>query len=244
MSDRIQKVLASQGIASRRQIEQWIQQGRIAVNGVTATLGLKITESDVVCIDDKVIPLTSEKHTDISILLYHKPIGEVCTRYDPEGRDTVFTHLPKLAQGRWIAIGRLDYNTSGLLLFCNDGEVANRLAHPRYGFEREYHVRVYGEVTPAMIQRLLEGVELEDGPARFNKVTPLQKSGRNQWFTVVLTEGRNRIVRRLWASQEVQVNKLERVRFGDIALPNDLEVGEYRLLKQDEVQDILASLAS
>ena len=243
MTDRIQKVLAAQGIASRRQIEQWIQQGRITVNGILATLGMKITDSDVICIDNKVVTLTPAENTEVAILLYHKPIGEVCTRHDPEGRDTVFAHLPALKQGRWIAIGRLDYNTSGLLLFCNEGEIANRLAHPRYGFEREYRVRIYGEVTPAMIQRLQNGVELEDGPASLKKIIPLQKSGRNQWFIVILNEGRNRIVRRLWASQDVQVNKLERVRFGDISLPDDLDVGEYRLLKQDEVRDIMGSLA-
>lgn len=236
MTERIQKLLANQGIASRRQIEQWIREGRISVNGQLASLGLKVELTDHFCLDEEPIKIQApdaERH----VLLYHKPIGEVCTRYDPEGRITVFSALPELQQGRWIVVGRLDYNTSGLLLFSNDGELANRLAHPSYGFEREYRVRVYGEIKPEMLSCLLNGVELEDGMAVFKTIEPGLCKGRNQWFKVTLGEGRNRIVRRLWASQGLVVNRLERIRFGPIHL-DSLPLGEYRFLTKTELETI------
>lgn len=234
MAERIQKLLAQQGIASRRQIEQWIKEGRIHVNGELASLGLKVELNDHFYLDEKPI-LIQMPDTDIQVLLYHKPVGEVCTRHDPEGRLTVFNALPELKQGRWIAVGRLDYNTSGLLLFSNNGDVANRLAHPKYGFEREYRVRIYGEVKPEVLTRLLKGVILEDGIAAFKTIEPGIRRGRNQWFKVTLGEGRNRIVRRLWASQDLVVNRLERTRFGPIHLA-ELPLGQYRFLTKTELE--------
>ncbi|MCD6046012.1 MAG: RNA-binding domain protein [Gammaproteobacteria bacterium] len=237
MAERIQKFLAQLGLASRRQIEQWIKEQRITVNGELVSLGAKVESTDRICLDNKAIK-TKAADEETHILLYHKPIGEVCTRQDPEGRNTVFDNLPSLAQGRWVVVGRLDYNTSGLLLFSNKGELVNKLAHPRYGFEREYRVRVYGEVSAEIIHRLLEGVQLEDGLAAFKTIIPGLQRGRNQWFKVTLAEGRNRIVRRLWASQGLVVNRLERIRFGPIRLPADLEVGEYRFLTKIEVEQL------
>jgi 23S rRNA pseudouridine2605 synthase len=240
MPERIQKFLAQLGIASRRQIEQWIKEKRISVNGQLATLGIKVEATDSISLDNKPIDLkTPDEETQV--LMYHKPVGEVCTRHDPEGRITVFNALPPLVQGRWIVVGRLDYNTSGLLLFSNNGELVNKLAHPSSGFEREYRVRVYGEVNSEMIHRLLQGIKLEDGIAAFKTITPGLSRGRNQWFTVTLAEGRNRIVRRLWASLGLAVNRLERIRFGPIRLPNDLAVGEYRFLTKREVEQIHAN---
>lgn len=238
MAERIQKFLAQCGLASRRQIEQWIKEQRITVNGLVASLGAKVEATDHICLDDKPIA-TKAVNEETRVLLYHKPVGEVCTRHDPEGRVTVFSALPPLTAGRWIVVGRLDYNTSGLLLFSNNGELVNKLAHPRYGFEREYRVRVYGEVDAETISRLLEGVELEDGIAAFKTIVPGVCRGRNQWFKVTLAEGRNRIVRRLWDSQGLVVNRLERIRFGPIWLPENLEIGEYQFLTKTEVEKLL-----
>lgn len=238
MAERIQKFLAQLGLASRRQIEQWIKEERISVNGQLATLGIKVEATDRISLDNNPIDLKTTAE-ETHLLLYHKPIGEVCTRHDPEGRATVFSTLPPLAQGRWIVVGRLDYNTSGLLLFSNNGELVNQLAHPRYSFEREYRVRVYGEVNSEMISRLLQGVKLEDGIAAFKTIIPGLCRGRNQWFRVTLAEGRNRIVRRLWASQGLVVNRLERIRFGPIRLPEDLATGEYRFLSKTQIEQIL-----
>ncbi len=239
MAERIQKFLAQLGLASRRQIEQWIKEQRITVNGELASLGAKVEATDRICLDDKPIATKATADEETLILLYHKPVGEVCTRHDPEGRVTVFSALPSLTQGRWVVVGRLDYNTSGLLLFSNNGELVNKLAHPRYGFEREYRVRIYGEVSNEMINHLLQGVRLEDGMAAFKTIIPGLCRGRNQWFKVTLAEGRNRIVRRLWASQGLVVNRLERIRFGSIRLPENLEVGEYRFLTKTEVEQLL-----
>jgi 23S rRNA pseudouridine2605 synthase len=237
MAERIQKFLAQCGLASRRQIEQWIKEQRITINGELASLGAKVEASDQICVDNKPITIKAAPE-ETRVLLYNKPVGEVCTRHDPEGRITVFSALPPLTEGRWIMVGRLDYNTSGLLLFSNNGELVNKLAHPRYGFEREYRVRVYGEVDAETISRLLDGVELEDGVAAFKTIIPGLYRGRNQWFKVTLTEGRNRIVRRLWDSQGFVVNRLERIRFGHIRLPEDLEVGEYRFLTKTDVEKL------
>ncbi len=237
MAERIQKFLAQLGLASRRQIEQWIKEERISINGQLASLGAQVDATDRICLDNKPIA-TKAVNEETQVLLYHKPVGEVCTRYDPEGRITVFSALPSLEQGRWVVVGRLDYNTSGLLLFSNNGELVNKLAHPRYGFEREYRVRVYGDVRPETISRLLKGVRLEDGMAAFQSITPGLCRGRNQWFKVTLSEGRNRIVRRLWASQDLVVNRLERTRFGPIHLPENLEVGGYTFLTKTEIEQL------
>ena len=229
MSEKLQKVLARVGLGSRRALEEWIQEGRIKVNGKVANLGDRVTSKDKIHVDDRLIKLPQE--TETQILLYNKPEGEVCTRSDPEGRPTVFSNLPKLETGRWVAIGRLDINTSGLLIFTNDGELANRLMHPSEEVEREYVVRVIGEVDYMVIKRLLQGVELEDGLAKLDSIKPMKSEGRNQWYKVIVREGRNRLVRRLWQSQNVTVNRLTRIRYGEYELPRDLKKGEFRIIQ-------------
>ena len=196
MSEKLQKVLAAAGYGSRRELEQWITDGRVEVNGKPAKLGDRVTAEDAINVDGKRIKLAAADRK-IRVLLYNKPEGEVCTRSDPEGHKTVFDHLPRLAGERWGVVGRLDMNTTGLLLFTNNGELANRLMHPSYQVDREYLVRVHGAVDDAMIKRLREGVLLEDGPAKFSDVVPGERVGSNGWYTVALVEGRNREVRAL-----------------------------------------------
>ncbi len=225
MSEKLQKVLARAGKGSRREMESFISQGRVSVDGKTAFLGDRVEGTEQIRVDGHTVNLQSKDSDICRILMYNKPEGEMCTRKDPEGRPTVFDRLPKLENGRWIAVGRLDINTQGMLLFTTDGELANRLMHPSRKVEREYAVRVFGEVNDAMLQRLRNGVKLEDGPAKFNKITYRGGEGRNHWFHVVLTEGRNREVRRLWESQDVQVSRLIRVRYGDIQLQRQLPLG-------------------
>lgn len=226
-SEKLQKVLARTGIASRRTIEKWIAEGRISVNGHPAKLGDRIDLNAQVKIDDKLVDINTQSNKCLRVLLYHKPEGEICTRHDPENRPTVFEHLPTLTTGRWISVGRLDYNTSGLLLLTTDGELANQLMHPSSDIEREYAVRIYGDVDQEMLNRLKTGVMLEDGLAHFNQLESHGGKGKNQWYTVVLKEGRNRLVRRLWESQGVKINKLIRTRFGNIVLPKSLAVREF-----------------
>ncbi|MGM0593330.1 MAG: 23S rRNA pseudouridine(2605) synthase RluB [Pseudomonadota bacterium] len=235
MSEKLQKVLARAGYGSRREIEGWISAGRISVNGAIVQLGERVGESDVIRIDGKVVSRTRLQSNRCRVLMYHKPIGEVTSRNDEEGRTTVFENLPRIVNGRWIVVGRLDLNTSGLLLFTTDGELANRLMHPSYTIEREYAVRVLGEVAPEVIQRLTEGVELEDGTARFTSIVDGGGEGANHWFHVTLEEGRNREVRRLWESQGVTVSRLTRVRYGPIKLPRWLRPGRWEELSEDKV---------
>lgn len=232
-SEKLQKVLSRAGIASRRTIEVWIADGRILVNGKVAEIGRRVTAKDKIALDGQVLNLPTEKEST-RVILYHKPAGEICTRSDPEGRPTVFDYLPKLFQGRWISVGRLDVNTSGLMLFTNDGELANQLMHPSSGFGREYAVRVLGEVTDSMLDRLLRGVRLEDGNAHFEDIVDSGGKGANHWYHVVVMEGRNRLVRRLWESQGVQVSRLKRVRFGPIFLEASLRQGRWRELQAKE----------
>ncbi len=223
--EKLQKILAARGMGSRREIERWIEGGRVVVNGKTATLGDRAQPDDRIEVDKKNVDLKAQTHR---VLIYNKPEGEVATRKDPEGRPTVFDRLPRIDNQRWINVGRLDINTSGLMLFTTDGELANKLMHPSSNIDREYLVRVFGEVTDEIVQRLLNGVELEDGPARFSDVVENEEdSGQNRWFTVCLTEGRNREVRRLWESQDVKVNRLKRVRFGPVFLPSFLRTGQW-----------------
>lgn len=227
-SEKLQKVLANNGIGSRREMERWISEGRVSVNGSTATLGDRVSAYDQIMVDGQALSRTTERQP-CRVLMYNKPEGELCARVDPEGRPTVFERLPKLAQSRWITVGRLDINTSGLLLFTNDGELANRLMHPSHEVEREYAVRVFGEVTPKMLRNLAKGVELEDGQAKFNNihVKPSEPESLNHWFNVTLSEGRNREVRRLWESQGVQVSRLIRVRYGNLELFKRLPQGAW-----------------
>jgi len=238
--ERLQKVLARLGLASRREIETWISAGRITINGKVAALGDQVGATDRVRVDDKPVSLAARRAVRSRVLMYHKPEGEVCTRSDPEGRPTVFARLPALPVGRWLAVGRLDINTSGLLLLTTDGELANRLMHPSSELEREYAVRVLGKVDPEILERLKTGVTLDDGPAHFNAISDGGGAGVNHWFHVVLTEGRNREVRRLWESQGCKVTRLMRVRFGPVSLPKGLSRGQCRELTAPEVEALLA----
>ncbi|ALO35354.1 ribosomal large subunit pseudouridine synthase B [Colwellia sp. MT41] len=234
-SEKVQKVLARAGKGSRREMEAMISAGRVSIDGNVAFLGDRITGSELIRLDGHHVKLTAKDEDICRVLMYNKPEGEMCTRKDPEGRPTVFDRLPKLETGRWVAVGRLDINTSGMLLFTTDGELANRLMHPSQKIEREYAVRVFGEIDEAMLQRLRAGVKLEDGQARFQKITYSGGEGRNHWFHVVLSEGRNREVRRLWESQEVQVSRLIRVRYGDLEMQRQLPLGGWRELQLKEV---------
>lgn len=233
--ERIQKVLARHGLGSRREIESWISAGRISINGQKARPGDKIARGDKVRLDGELLHLSPEKTARTRILLYHKPAGEVTTRKDEKGRRTVFDSLPQMRNGRWLNIGRLDINTSGLLMLTNDGELAHYLTHPSNEIEREYAVRVLGEVSKESLKILQTGVQLEDGPARFDSIFDAGGSGANHWYHVVIREGRNREVRRLWESQDVTVSRLIRVRFGPIQLPRDLKPGHYVELDRNEV---------
>ena len=237
MSEKLQKVLANLGHGSRREIEAIIQQGRISIDGKIATLGDRVEPSASlkIRIDGHVVPIREESETICRVLAYYKPEGELSTRKDPEGRPTVFDRLPKMRGSRWIAVGRLDVNTSGLMLFTTDGELANRLMHPSQEVEREYAVRVFGQVTDEQLKQLRVGVQLEDGPASFKTISYQGGEGLNQWYRVTLTEGRNREVRRLWEAIDVQVSRLIRVRYGDIDLPKKLPRGGWMEFELDNV---------
>ena len=238
--EKLQKVLARMGQASRRDIEQWISQGRVKVNGATATLGARVDLHDAISVDGRLLKREELAENVRRVLIYNKPEGEICTRDDPEGRPTIFDRLPRPKEGRWINIGRLDINTTGLLLLTTDGELANRLMHPSYNMDREYAVRVRGEVTDEMIEQLKAGVMLEDGPAKFTDVKQAPRGdGFNHWYHCVVMEGRNREVRRLWESQGLVVSRLKRVRFGPVFMTSDLPMGRWREMGQREV-DILS----
>ncbi len=228
--ERIQKLLARAGYGSRRQIERWIEKGAVMVNGKVATLGQKITDQSDVILRGQKLRLSTKLNAAPVVLLYHKQVGEICTRDDPEGRNTVFENLPEINPGRWISIGRLDINTDGLILFTNDGALANKLMHPSSEIEREYAVRVLGEVSKDMLKTLQNGVMLEDGMASFDNIRFAGGEGANQWYHVTLKEGRNREVRRLWESQGVTVSRLRRVRFGSISLDRSLRAGQFEEL--------------
>ena len=237
-TEKLQKVLARAGLGSRREMEAAIEAGRAKVNGKVARLGDRIEMRDRVEFDDRPVTLRAADETPRRVIMYNKPEGELCTRKDPEGRRTVFERLPRLKGERWIAIGRLDINTSGLLLFTTDGELANRLMHPSTQIEREYAVRVMGEVRREHVVAMVEGVMLEDGPARFTDVQEFGGEGINTWFHVVIMEGRNREVRRLWESQGLTVSRLKRVRYGNIFLDKRARAGEWVELTQDEIDDL------
>ncbi|MFA5937998.1 MAG: pseudouridine synthase [Sinimarinibacterium sp.] len=244
MSERIQKALATAGIASRREIERLIAEGRILVNGRPAEIGQHIDHDDQVRVDGRPVAL-QRKAEAARVLIYKKRVGEVVTRDDPEGRRTVFRKLPKLEQGRWIAVGRLDINTSGLLLFTNHGELARRLTHPSFEISREYAVRVHGPIDEALVQRLTTGVELDDGPARFDSMRPApgeDGEASNLWYTVTLREGRNREVRRLFESQRLQVSRLIRVRYGPIELGRGIKSATAREATPAEVHALMVAV--
>jgi 23S rRNA pseudouridine2605 synthase len=217
-------------------MERWIEQERVTVDGRPARLGDRVVAQQRIEVDGR--PLAAGDGEKTRCLLYHKPTGEVCSRKDPEGRRTVFERLPKVKSGRWISIGRLDYNTSGLLLFTTDGELANALMHPSANIEREYMVRVMGDVTEESIKAMVEGVMLDDGMARFTDIQSGGGDGINTWFYVVLMEGRNREVRRLWESQGLTVSRLKRVRYGDLLVPSKVKKGQWQELAVNEINGL------
>ncbi|WP_395377659.1 23S rRNA pseudouridine(2605) synthase RluB [Marinicella sp. W31] len=238
LSERLQKILARAGLGSRRQIEKSIDMGQIKINHKVATLGQRVVEGDRIDWKNRIWKVTEEA-PDVQVLMYHKPTGEVSTKNDPEGRKTVFDRLPRLKAQKWINIGRLDLNTSGLLLFTTDGQLANHMMHPSANIDREYACRIFGEISEQQIDNLKKGVMLEDGMASFSDVQAAGGEDHlNKWFHVVILEGKNREVRRLWESQGVKVSRLKRVRYGGVFLPKQLRQGQHRQLNKKEL-DIL-----
>ncbi len=236
--EKIQKVLARGGLGSRRQIEAWIREGRIQVNGRTAELGQRIDQLAEVRLNGRPISFKRLQPPPVEVLIYNKPEGEVVTRRDESGRSTVFQQLERPSKGRWVSVGRLDINTSGLLILTNHGELANRLMHPSAEIEREYAVRIQGELTPQQLTQLTQGVELEDGPAQFERIKLEGGEGSNRWYRVVLKEGRNREVRRLFEALELRVARLIRVRYAQIELPRNLRQGQSRPLSPRQIQQL------
>ena len=232
--ERLNKALSALGIASRRDVEDMIIAGRISVNEQPAHIGQKVTPADRIRVNGKLVQLRFQTKMP-RVVVYHKPEGEIVSRDDPEGRPTVFENLPKLRHGRWISVGRLDFNTSGLLMFTDDGALANRLMHPRYEMEREYAVRILGQLDDAQIERLKTGIELSDGVARFSTVEDRGGEGANHWYHVVLAEGRNREVRRMFEALELTVSRLMRVRYGPVLLPAGLKRGKWEDLDEARV---------
>lgn len=239
--EKIQKVLAQAGVGSRRAMEEWIAAGRVTVNGEPATLGMRVVEGDVLRADSRTVHVKSAADKEFPrVLLYHKQEGEIVSRDDPEKRTSVFEKLPKLRGMKWIAIGRLDYNTCGLLIFTTSGELANRLMHPRFEVEREYAVRVQGMMSPEQMRQMTkEGITLDDGLVRFEKLTDEGGEGFNHWYRLVLKEGRNRVVRRTFEALGLTVSRLMRVRFGIINLPPSIKRGKLAELGEGEINMIL-----
>lgn len=243
-AERLQKLLAAAGYGSRREIETWISAGRLKLNSVVAKLGDRAAPGDLVELDGKTLSLKASGGQP-RVLLYHKPDGEMVTRSDPGGRPTVFQRLPAIPGGKWVAVGRLDINTAGLLLLTDSGELANRLMHPRYEVEREYAVRVLGELRPEESAKLLAGIALEDGTGRFDKLEPSGSAeGANRWYRVVLREGRNREVRRLFEALGRKVSRLLRVRYGPVELPRELRPGRWIELDGKTVAEIVKTAKS
>jgi len=240
--ERLQKVLANAGMGSRREIEGWITAGKVEVNGAPAQLGQRVLPTDTIKVDGRKVSVRRLEPPEQEVLVYNKPEGEVVTRHDPEGRRTVFEHLPKLSHGRWIPVGRLDINSTGLLLLTTDGELANQLMHPSRQVEREYAVRVMGEITGEQLEQLVNGVELEDGPARFEEIVESGGEGINRWFHVVIMEGRQREVRRMWEAVGAKVSRLKRVRYGNVMLDSALKAGRWRYLTDAEIDELLITV--
>ena len=241
MAERLQKYLAGLGKGSRRQIEGWIKEGRIQVNGEPAQLGMRVDGSERIVIDGTPLrrPKREQQHRT---LMYHKPAGEICSRKDPDGRRTIFESLPKTVGARWISVGRLDYQTTGLLLLTTDGDLANKLMHPSSELTREYSVRVRGELSDDAIAQLLQGVKLEDGTAKFDTLAIKESKGSNQTCLVTVSEGRNRIVRRLFEHVGCTVSRLMRVSYGPLQLPRNLRPGKHRNLEPAELDALHAAV--
>jgi len=240
--ERLHKVLAQAGIGSRREMEEWIAAGKVSVNGVTAQVGQSVIPTDKIKIGGRLVNVRFTTSKTPRVVMYHKPEGEIVSRDDPEGRPSVFAALPRIRSGRWIAVGRLDFNTSGLLLFTTSGELANKLMHPSSQLVREYAVRVLGELTDEAQQRLLNGIELEDGPASFASLEDGGGEGANHWYRVTLFEGRNREVRRMFEAVNCTVSRLIRVRYGPFNLPPQLKRGWVRELSEVEVRGFMREL--
>ena len=239
-AERLQKAMAGAGLGSRRSLETQIAEGLVQVNGKKASLGSSVKPDDRIHFRDQewlVVDQTAQHRT----LIYNKPEGELTTRSDPEGRPTVFDRLPRVSGARWVAVGRLDINTTGLLLLTTDGELANAMMHPSNQVDREYVCRIRGQVSDEQVEKLRLGVQLDDGPARFSDIQRLPGTSGNQWFQVTILEGRNREVRRLWEAVGCTVSRLKRVRYGAARLPKGLRVGtwseisprDHRVLRQD-----------
>lgn len=237
---RLQKILAEAGLGSRRTLEGWISEGRVRVNGQLAKLGDRVLPSDRISVDGEAVKRRGPRQSRVRVLAYHKPEGEMVTRRDPGGRPTIFQRLPGIRDGRWITVGRLDLNTAGLLLVTNHGELANRLMHPSRQVEREYAVRIHGDIPDGALEALVQGVALEDGQARFEEIVESGGSGANRWFHVLLLEGRNREVRRLWEAVGCEVSRLKRVRFGNVILGARPLPGQWRELTGEELDELLA----
>jgi len=241
VAERLQKWLAGRGMGSRREIERWISEGRITVDGEVATLGIKVAGTERIYVDRKLVRV-SAREVKPRTIIYHKPPGEICTRSDPQGRKTIFKSLPRVIGARWISVGRLDFQTSGLLILTTDGELANRLMHTSSELQREYVVRAWGELNDEQLAELRKGVELEDGKARFDSIELSAGEGANKSYRVAVSEGRNRIVRRLFEKVGCRVNRLMRVQYGPVSLPRDLRIGKYRELNECEIEQLTSSL--
>ena len=235
MKIRIHKILADHGIGSRRGIESLIRQKKVLVNGQLAVIGQLVSEKDIFEIEGRSIKLLKKDPTKRRVLIYNKRVGEISSRNDPDHKKTIFDSLPKLRSGRWVSVGRLDINTSGLILFSNDGSFANNLMHPSSNIEREYVARVHGHVSEKIVNNLIKGVKLEDGFAKFSDVQRGRKGKTNQWFAMVIMEGRSREVRRLWESQGLEISRLKRVRYGNLFLPATLKQGAFKELTKSEI---------
>lgn len=235
MKTRIHKILADHGIGSRRGIESLIKQRKVKVNGELATLGQLVSEHDIFEVEGRTVRLSKKDPSKKRILMYNKKVGEISSRNDPDHKKTIFDSLPKLKSGRWVSVGRLDINTSGLILFTNDGSLANQFMHPSSNIEREYIARIHGQVTDQILNNLMKGVKLEDGFAKFTDVQGGRKGNTNQWFAMVIMEGRTREVRRLWESQGLEISRLKRVRYGSLFLPASLKQGAFKELSKSEI---------
>lgn len=245
MSDKLQKLLAHAGLGSRREIETWITDGRVSVNGKRAKLGDRASAADRILVDGKLMSLSEVGGEQIKALVYHKPEGEICTRKDPKGRPTIFENLPGIPGGRWVSVGRLDINTSGLILLTNNGELANRLMHPSTGLEREYLVRIRGSATEETIHKLTrEGVDIDGKPAKFERVlaSDMADEGTNHWYKVVIKEGRYREVRRMWDAVGHTVSRLKRIRYGTIKLTREVKRGQHAKIAPKQLEKLVASV--
>ncbi len=243
--EKLQKILARGGFGSRREVEKLIAEGLVKVNGKVATLGDRALTTDTIKVRDQQVRETRLETQPTQVILYNKPEGQVCSRKDEKGRETIFSHLPRIINSRWVSVGRLDINTSGLLVLTNNGELANRMMHPSYEMEREYSVRVFGDVSDDIIKQLKKGVKLEDGWAKFDRVDKIpqqEEDSINQWYRVVIKEGRNREVRRIWESQGVQVSRLVRTRYGNFDLPRSLRRGKTQELTWKQINQLLKSV--